>query len=55
VKLHKNNEIGWDIIPYIKKMSGLKVFAKGVMCYEDAKLAVANGADGVFVSNHGAR
>jgi isopentenyl diphosphate isomerase/L-lactate dehydrogenase-like FMN-dependent dehydrogenase len=39
-KIHKNNEIGWDIIPYIKKVSGLKVFAKGVMCYEDAKLAI---------------
>lgn len=32
VKNHKNNEIGWDIIPYIKKVSGLKVFAKGIMC-----------------------
>lgn len=54
-KHHKQNEIGWDIIPYIKKVSGLKVFAKGVMCYEDAKLAIANGADGIMVSNHGAR
>ena len=54
-KLHKNNEIDWSIIPYIKKASGLKVFAKGVMCYEDAKLAIANGADGIHVSNHGAR
>ena len=25
------------------------------MCYEDAKLAIANGADGIHVSNHGAR
>lgn len=40
VKLHKNNEIGWDIIPYIKQVSGLKVFAKGIMCYDDAKLAI---------------
>ena len=36
-------------------MSGLKVFAKGVMCYEDAILAIQNGADGIHVSNHGAR
>jgi isopentenyl diphosphate isomerase/L-lactate dehydrogenase-like FMN-dependent dehydrogenase len=54
-RLHKNNEIGWDIISYIKKVSGLKVFAKGVMCYDDAKLAIANGADGIHCSNHGAR
>jgi isopentenyl diphosphate isomerase/L-lactate dehydrogenase-like FMN-dependent dehydrogenase len=32
VKQNKDQEIGWDIIPYIKKMSGLKVFAKGIMC-----------------------
>ena len=55
VKNHKNNEIGWDIIPWIKKESGLKVVAKGIMCYDDAILAIENGADGVFVSNHGAR
>lgn len=55
VKAHKDNEIGWDIIPYVKKTSGLKVIAKGIMCYEDARLAIDNGADGVYVSNHGAR
>lgn len=55
VKNHKKNDIGWDIIPYIKKVSGLKVFAKGVMCYEDALLALKHGADGIMVSNHGAR
>ena len=31
------------------------VVAKGVMCYDDAVLAIENGADGIFVSNHGAR
>ena len=25
------------------------------MCYEDALLAIQHGADGVYVSNHGAR
>ena len=52
---HKHNEIGWDIIPFIKKVSGLKVFAKGIMCAEDAVLAIKNGADGIHISNHGAR
>ena len=31
------------------------MFAKGVMCKEDARLAVENGIDGIYVSNHGAR
>ena len=47
--------MSWEIIPYIKKVSKLKVFVKGVMCWEDAKLAIENGADGIMVSNHGAR
>ena len=55
VKNHKNNEIGWDIIKYIKKESGLLVFAKGIMCKEDARCALENGVDGIYVSNHGAR
>ncbi len=55
VKYHKNNDIGWDMIAYIKKVSGLPVIAKGIMCKEDAMTAIENGADGLFVSNHGAR
>lgn len=55
MKKHKNNEIGWDIIPYVKKVSGLPVYAKGVMCAEDVVLAIENGVDGIYVSNHGAR
>lgn len=52
---HKDNEIDWTIIKYIKDVSGLKVIAKGIMCYEDALIAIEHGADGVYVSNHGAR
>jgi isopentenyl diphosphate isomerase/L-lactate dehydrogenase-like FMN-dependent dehydrogenase len=55
VKQHKNNEIGWDIVSYIKKVSGLPVFGKGIMCAEDARLAIEHGIDGIYVSNHGAR
>ena len=31
------------------------MFAKGVMCNEDARLAMEAGFDGIYVSNHGAR
>lgn len=48
-------DVGWDIIPYIKEHSKMPVFAKGVGCAEDALLALENGADGIYVSNHGAR
>ena len=33
----------------------MPVFAKGIMCQDDAFLALQNGADGIYVSNHGAR
>lgn len=55
VKEHKKLDMSWEIIPHIKEVSKLKVFVKGVMCWEDAKLAIDNGADGIMVSNHGAR
>ena len=55
VASHKDNSIDWTIIPYVKRVSQLPVFAKGVMTYEDTLLALKNGADGIFVSNHGAR
>jgi isopentenyl diphosphate isomerase/L-lactate dehydrogenase-like FMN-dependent dehydrogenase len=55
VKNHKGNEFSWEIINHIKSVSGLPVIAKGIMCKEDAILAVDNGADAVFVSNHGGR
>lgn len=47
--------IGWEIIKEVKRISGLPVIAKGIMCKEDAILAMNNGADALFVSNHGAR
>lgn len=55
VKNHKDANIGWDIIPELKRQSKLPVVAKGIMCAEDALLALKNGADALFVSNHGAR
>lgn len=55
VKYHKNNDIDWSIVKYIKDSSGLLVFAKGIMCKEDTRLALEAGVDGIYVSNHGAR
>jgi (S)-2-hydroxy-acid oxidase len=55
VKNHKDMNIGWEVIREIKRLSGLPVVAKGIMCAEDAITAIENGADAIFVSNHGAR
>jgi len=52
---HKANDFSWEIIQKIKKATDLPVIAKGIMCKEDALLALENGADAIYVSNHGAR
>jgi (S)-2-hydroxy-acid oxidase len=54
-KNHKDSNIGWEVIPEIKRISGMPVVAKGIMCAEDALIAIKFGADAIFVSNHGAR
>ncbi|MDG2251345.1 MAG: alpha-hydroxy acid oxidase [Gammaproteobacteria bacterium] len=45
----------WDVIGRIKEVTDMNVFIKGVEVGIDASLAVENGADGIWVSNHGAR
>ncbi len=45
----------WDYVKRLKDASTMKVILKGIVTREEAELAVENGADGVFVSNHGGR
>ena len=45
----------WDFIKRLKDVTSMKVVIKGLESGDDAALAVASGADGVIVSNHGGR
>jgi 4-hydroxymandelate oxidase len=45
----------WDFVKRLKDVTKMKVVLKGIESGEDAALAVANGADGIIVSNHGGR
>ncbi|KIS41120.1 nitronate monooxygenase family protein [Kosakonia radicincitans YD4] len=45
----------WQDIEWIKQRWGGKLIVKGIMDVEDARLAVAAGADALIVSNHGGR
>ncbi|MFZ6768433.1 alpha-hydroxy acid oxidase [Undibacterium sp. Di26W] len=47
--------LSWDDVAWIKKEWGGKLILKGILDVEDAKLAVAAGADAIVVSNHGGR
>lgn len=45
----------WDYVKRIKDATSMKVILKGIVTREEAELAIENGADGIFVSNHGGR
>jgi L-lactate dehydrogenase (cytochrome) len=47
--------LNWGDVEWIKKRWGGKLILKGIMEPEDARLAVASGADALIVSNHGGR
>jgi isopentenyl diphosphate isomerase/L-lactate dehydrogenase-like FMN-dependent dehydrogenase len=50
-----NPALGWDDLEELVSESRLPVLVKGLVTAEDAELAVAHGAAGVIVSNHGGR
>jgi len=48
--------ISWDDVAWIREHApGLSLLLKGILTAADAELAVAAGADGIVVSNHGGR
>lgn len=51
----KDSRITWEDIGRLRERWPGKLIVKGVMRADDAAKAVAAGADGVVVSNHGAR
>ena len=47
--------LNWSDVEWVKKRWGGKLILKGIQDVEDARLAVASGADALIVSNHGGR
>ena len=47
--------LSWADVEWVKKLWGGKLILKGILDVEDARLAVASGADAIVVSNHGGR
>jgi 4-hydroxymandelate oxidase len=45
----------WDSIKRLRDVVKGKLVLKGILSYEDAKLAADNGIDAIVVSNHGGR
>ncbi len=45
----------WDWVKRLQDSTPMKVFIKGIVTREDAELAMHQGINGIFVSNHGGR
>jgi len=45
----------WEAVSFLKSVTTLPVWLKGIMTEEDAELAIEYGADAIVVSNHGGR
>lgn len=45
----------WEDLKYLKSITRLPIWLKGIMTEEDALLAIEHGADAIYVSNHGGR
>ncbi|KAL2044762.1 hypothetical protein N7G274_002537 [Stereocaulon virgatum] len=46
----------WDReIPWLRSITKMEIWIKGVLTAEDTELAVKHGCDGIIVSNHGGR
>jgi L-lactate dehydrogenase (cytochrome)/(S)-mandelate dehydrogenase len=51
----KSDSLSWDDFAMIRQTWRRKLLVKGILHPDDAELAIANGADGIIVSNHGGR
>ena len=51
----QSSTMTWDYLKRIRDATRMKCVIKGLLAFEDAKLAADNGYDAIIVSNHGAR
>jgi 4-hydroxymandelate oxidase len=51
----RSSAMSWDYIKRLRDVTKLKMVLKGIMSWEDAKIASEAGIDAIIVSNHGGR
>ena len=51
----QSSAMSWDYIKRLRELTKMKVVLKGILAWEDAKIAAENGIDAIIVSNHGGR
>ena len=51
----RRDALDWSDLRWLREIWPRKLMVKGILTAQDALLAAENGADGIFVSNHGGR
>jgi isopentenyl diphosphate isomerase/L-lactate dehydrogenase-like FMN-dependent dehydrogenase len=52
---YTGDSLTWEVIGWLRSLTTLPIFLKGILTGEDALLAVEHGVEGIIVSNHGGR
>lgn len=55
VGVFSNPSVTWDDLEWLRSITSLPIVLKGILSADDARRAIAEGIDGVVVSNHGGR
>ena len=51
----QSSAMSWDYIKRLRDVTKMKMVLKGILAWEDAKIAADAGIDAIIVSNHGGR
>ena len=51
----QSSAMSWDYIKRMRDVTKMKMVLKGILAWEDAKIAADSGIDAIIVSNHGGR
>jgi 4-hydroxymandelate oxidase len=51
----QSSSMSWDYIKRLRDVTKMKIVLKGILAWEDAKIAADSGIDAIIVSNHGGR
>ena len=54
-EIYSRPSLTWDTLAFLRERTRLPIVLKGILHADDAARAVAEGIDGVIVSNHGGR
>jgi lactate 2-monooxygenase len=55
VRIYSRPSLTWDDLAFLRDRTKLPIVLKGILHPDDARRAVDEGLDGIWVSNHGGR